>query len=81
MLNWKLILISIALLLFAGCSNGTYTFDKVDVAIQDQTTEVIDLFLTRHIDDFTLNQAYNIDDWYINITILITPNISTLFSK
>ena len=69
-----LILILFLLALFSGCSSiNSITIDKVDVAIQDQTTEVIDLFLTRYISDITLTKSYEIDDNYINFTSSVAP--------
>lgn len=49
-----------------------------DVAIQDQTTAIIDLHLTKFIDDATILLQTAIDDVVIRIQVLTTPLVGDL---
>jgi len=51
MLNWKLVLVSLIMLIFSGCVPGTYTIENgVDANVQDQTTRPIDIMVNQILD-------------------------------
>lgn len=54
-------------------SNPKDTYGNLEVAIQDQFTEIIDLKLTQFIDYINLTDNYSIGDVYINVSTASIP--------
>lgn len=77
-MNKKLLLIFlVSLLFFSGCGEDKVE-GSLDVAIQDQTSEPISLFLTRNLANITLLNNYNINDKIIDINSNIAPVVSNM---
>ena len=65
-------MLALVSLLFMGCvsanTNNTDSRGNVEVAIQDQFTEIVDLKLTRFLDNLTLLDNYSVDDYKVNVS-------------
>lgn len=82
-----LVLVAFAIILYPGSDflfdgvirteDGT-PVEVIDVAIQDQTTELIDLYLVRHLANITLLQNYPIGVNRINISSTVTPQVMNM---
>lgn len=80
MLNWKLILISILLLIFAGCSqNQDIKIDKpFEVEQVDQTTPIGNIYLSKTISQINLTENLTIGQKTYTIESNVAPQIGNL---